>query len=293
MFVFVLWEERAQTRTLEASSFVSSLLEPELFGFRLPMPPAACSAYCVHPCSYACVRVCICVRIYVYVHECIRCVCLCVCVCRMCMHGVYASMHPRLSDTRVCAYARTRAYVYMSAPGRQACDARAQTGTGFRQGGLHPGSVDSLHPVSHTQDTRIIRRGNLTRQDTTAEHDTTAENDTCDGSAFKAMAGRFFEVAGVTCSGIPARQALPRESLESVSSCALLLSRLLLLLPLQPLLLAPATVSVDAARADLLDEGRGRGRRVTRDVCADGSGSGAKAPLAPASPCCPVPLCAS
>ena len=195
---------------------------------------------------------------------------------------VDACMHPCLSINmcvRICAY--TRACVYMSAPGRQACDARAQTRTAFRQG----------HPVWHTQVTRMIRTGNLTRQDTTAEHDT------WDGSAFMAMAGRFFEVAGVTCGGMPARQAaLPRASLAAVSSCALLLSRLLLLLPLQPPLLAPATVSVDASWGDLREVGRGRGRRVRREVCADGSGSGAKAPLAPASPCCPlprVPPCAS
>jgi hypothetical protein len=79
------------------------------------------------------------------------------------------------------------------------------------------------------------------------QQDTTAEHDTWDGSAFMAMAGRFFEVAGVTCGGRPARQAaLPRASLAAVSSCALLLSRLLLLLPLQPLLLAPATAAVSS-----------------------------------------------
>jgi len=46
----------------------------------------------------------------------------------------------------------------------------------------------------------MIRTGNLTRQDTTAEHDT------WDGSAFMAMAGRFFEVAG----RLPRAGLLPR-----------------------------------------------------------------------------------
>ena len=209
------------------------------------MPPAACSAYCVHPCVYVFVYASMCACTYVFVgYVCVFVYVASACVCvDACMHPclsyvcVDACMHPCLSINmcvRICAY--TRACVYMSAPGRQACDARAQTRTAFRQG----------HPVWHTQVTRMIRTGNLTRQDTTAEHDT------WDGSAFMAMAGRFFEVAGVTCGGMPARQAaLPRASLAAVSSCALLLSRLLLLLPLLALLLAPATVSVDASRADL------------------------------------------
>ena len=132
-----------QTRTLEASSLVSSLLEPELFGFRPPMPPAACSAYCVHPCVYVFVYASMCACTYVFVgYVCVfvyvasACVCVDACM-RPCLSYVCvdACMHPCLSINmcvRICAY--TRACVYMSAPGRQACDARAQTRTAFGQG---------------------------------------------------------------------------------------------------------------------------------------------------------------